>query len=281
MTPHSVAGITGFEIGKYEITYSLWTNVRDWALANGYVFSTNTVGRMGGSDLGGSFTPEHPVTEVCWPDVIVWCNALSVMRGYSPVYYENLQSTNYITNAIEFSPDNYTASCVHWTNTGYRLPTEAEWEYAARRKFDGTLQEGDKPSGYLGPETLEGTNILNQWGPYCWYSDNSSGSTQAVGTTQYPNQMGLYDMSGNVAEWCWDWKNGDYDESSEYTGQDPTGISEGGDMKQRVVRGGAAFGSTYGFAYNQQTANRDSLAGSIEISSELSSSVGFRVVRRP
>ncbi len=280
-TPHEVAGITGFEIGKYEITYSLWTNVRDWALANGYVFSTNTVGMMGSGEAVGTQTPAHPVTGVSWPDVIVWCNALSAMHGYEPVYYADNQKTSLLRDSNTM-PEVYDHMYVDWGKTGYRLPTEAEWEYAARRKTDGSLQDGNKPSGYLGTAIDGDQNIPTEWGLYCWYDGNSGGSTQPVGT-RTPNQIGLYDMSGNVAEWCWDWADPDYGTGSEFTGQDPTGpndplLSDG----MRVLRGGAAY-LTYGSTYNQQTACRASLHGGIldpEVHTDLPA-IGFRVVRRP
>ena len=104
---------------------------------------------------------------------------------------------------------------------GYRLPTEAEWEYACR---GGTTTEY-----YWG-------NSMN--GAYCWYNDNSKGRVQSVGQKK-PNDLGLYDMSGNVREWCWDWIAGDY--YSKSPSKNLTGPSSG---SARVFRGG----SWYSFA---------------------------------
>ena len=284
-TPHEVAGISGFEIGKYEITYSLWVDVRDWAIVNGYVFSTATVGMMGSGE--GTQTPDHPVTGVSWPDVLVWCNALSAMRGFSPVYYTNSEKLVPLTD-VNIVGDAYYPTHVDWTKNGYRLPTEAEWEYAARRKTDGSLQDGNKPSGYPGTAIEGDQSLPTEWGPYCWYGFISGGSTHPVGE-KLANTMGLYDMSGNVSEWCWDWFMGDYEETPEYTGQDPTGTSMPQDPTGtsmpgdgRSIRGGAAY-STYGSSYNQQTAWRDGINGSIisVIDWPDLATIGFRVVRRP
>ena len=110
-----------------------------------------------------------------------------------------------------------------WTANGYRLPTEAEWEYAARA--------GDNTVNRF---TYSGTRYKIKLGDYAWYESNSKGKTHEVGTKK-ANAYGLYDMSGNVAEWCWNWHSSDYDVETE-GGSDPTGTSAG---DFRVTRGGA------------------------------------------
>ena len=142
-----------------------------------------------------------PVENVSWFDAMKYCNALSKKEGRTPVYRINGNSVT-----------------ANWSADGYRLPTEAEWEYAARG--------GKKSRGYK----YSGSNSVGSVG---WYNDNSGSKTHPVGQKQ-ANELGLYDMSGNVWEWCWDWY-GDYSSGSQ---RDPRGPSSG---SYRVGRGGSWF----------------------------------------
>jgi len=137
-----------------------------------------------------------PVEQVSWFDAIEYCNKRSIREGFTPVYSR-------------------TGDIVIWNRqaNGYRLPTEAEWEYACRA--------GTKTPFYSG-------TLVDEAG---WYRGNSGQKSRPVGE-KLPNDWGLYDMHGNVLEWCWDWL--DYYPSENET--DPFGPETG---TQRVYRGGA------------------------------------------
>jgi formylglycine-generating enzyme len=214
--PRHQVTLSDFYIGSTEVTQAQYRAV----------MGTNPSSFISDSD-------DLPVERVSWYDAVAYCNKCSIIEGLHPAY--TIDGTN-----------------VSWDRSanGYRLPTEAEWEYSAKG--------GAAPGLSAVNAVYAGSPNIDEVG---WYSGNSGNRTHPVGL-KAPNALGLYDMSGNVWKWCWDW----YGSYSSGNQRDPTGPSSG---SYRVMRGGSWF--------NDASYAAVSYRGSIIPCN--SDGYGFRVVR--
>jgi formylglycine-generating enzyme required for sulfatase activity len=178
--PHPVRITRPFYLGVHEVTQRQYRTV------------------IGSNPSSFKESDDLPVDQVSWNDAIVFCNKLSDMESLKPCYE--------------------TGGGLRSSGDGYRLPTEAEWEYACRAGSTTRYSFGDETA---------------RLGGFAWHHGNSERRTHPVGQRKRPNAWGLYDMYGNVFEWCWDWYDEGYYKKS--PGADPPGPSQG---TERVVRGG-------------------------------------------
>jgi len=220
---HSVF-VSAFYMDQTEVTKAQWDEVYTWAIANGYSL-INGLGKAA----------NHPQQTVSWYDCVKWANARSEKAGRTPCY--TVGGTVYRTG--ESTPD------CNWTANGYRLPTEAEWEKAARggvssHRFpwsDSDTIQHARANYYSSASYAYDTSPTRDYHPT--YAAGGYPYTSPAGAFS-PNGYGLVDMAGNVFEWCWDWHESSYYASSPST--DPRGPVSG---SVRVLRGGGWYYGAY------------------------------------
>ena len=207
--------LSSFQIAQYELTYELWLEVYNWAIDHGYNLTAASKG-YAANDQYKSFVP---ATKISWNMACVWLNAYSEYKNLEPVYYRG---------SAVWKDDTSASNTFSWNRTknGYRLPTECEWEFAAG---GGSETEHDF-NKYAGSNTID---IV------AWYYGNTTGNTtmkefSPVGTKK-ANKLNIFDMSGNVAEWC-------YDYFSDWgTGELTNPVHEHQDYTYTVIRGGSVY----------------------------------------
>ena len=225
--PVHAVRVSAFYMDTCEVTWGAWREVRDWSATNGYGYDNTGAGKA----------DSHPVQTVNWYDAVKWCNARSQKEGKSPAYFTDEAFTQ-VYKAGQAAP------YVNWSALGYRLPTEAEWEKASRggvsgRRFPWGDTINQTYANYKSlwrngaPVAPYDTNPTSGYHPD--YDNAPEPYTSPAGSFA-PNGYGLYDMSGNVYEWCWDWLEDTYYETA--PSEDPRGASVG---EYRVLRGGGWF----------------------------------------
>ncbi len=228
--PTNTVAVSAFYIDTNLVTYTLWQQVTQYAAIHSLNYSFDNPGKGKAAN--------NPVQTLNWYDAVKWCNARSEMDGLTPCYYtDSSLATVYKSGDIALA-----TNCVDWEANGYRLPTEAEWEKAARgglsgQRFPWGNTIAETRANYLA-NTLSYPYDLGPTGSNPVGEAGGSPYTSPVGSFA-ANNYGLRDMAGNVSEWCWDWYANSY-YSSAGSLADPHGPATSSvTPAARVLRGGS------------------------------------------
>ncbi|MCL1827641.1 MAG: SUMF1/EgtB/PvdO family nonheme iron enzyme [Candidatus Cloacimonetes bacterium] len=205
--PHYNVSLTSFQISNYPVSQEEWASVMQ-GNPNGIAVFPSHFAEQG----------KHPVESVSWYEAMLYCNRRSAQEGLDLVYsIAGVSDPNTWGNVPWWTGSVWDDVVMDMSKNGYRLPTEMEWYYAAKG--------GNQSLQYVYSGSFYADEVA-------WFSENADFSTHIVGEKK-ANELGLYDMSGNVFEWCWDWHEPDFPNGTVY---DPTGPMTG---DFRIQKGGS------------------------------------------